>query len=73
MPLTIDDVEQVQLYFSGVIGRSEHHAQTVGGIALALLGAILWRKIAMRPLKFGVMMGRWVMLHGLESAVSATR
>ena len=44
MPLTIEGVEQVQLYLSGVMGRSEHHAQTVGGIALTLLGAILWKK-----------------------------
>jgi hypothetical protein len=44
MPISIHDVEQVQLYFAGVMGRSDHHAKTVGGVALTLLGAVLWKK-----------------------------
>jgi hypothetical protein len=44
MPISVDDVATLETYLQGVINRSEHHAETVGAIALALLGAVLWRK-----------------------------
>ena len=43
MPLKITDFEQLRVYADGVMGRSDHHAHNVGGIALSLLGAVLWR------------------------------
>ena len=43
MPLQITDFTDLARYADGVMGRSDHHAQTVGGIALTLLGAVLWR------------------------------
>jgi hypothetical protein len=51
MPISIHDVEHVQLYFAGVMGRSAHHAETVGAVALTLLGAVLWRKDKDAPLE----------------------
>jgi hypothetical protein len=44
MPLQVADLETLERYFDGVMDRSDHHAQAVGAIALALLGAVLWKK-----------------------------
>src|SRR5580692_5178676 len=44
MPISVDDVTTLERYLQGVMGRSDHHAETVGAVALALLGAVLWRK-----------------------------
>jgi len=44
MPISVDDVATLETYLQGVMNRSKHHAETVGAIALALLGAVLWRK-----------------------------
>ena len=44
MPLSVNDVATLETYLDGVMNRSEHHAETVGAIALTLLGAVLWRK-----------------------------
>jgi hypothetical protein len=44
MPISVDDVTTLERYLHGVMGRSQHHAKTVGAIALALFGAVLWRK-----------------------------
>ena len=44
MALQVADLNTLETYLDGVMNRSEHHAITVGGIALALLGAVLWKK-----------------------------
>ena len=44
MPVRIDDVEPLKRYLNGVMARAEHHAQNVSGVALALVGAIIWEK-----------------------------
>lgn len=44
MPLTVADVATLQQYIQGVMGRADHHASTVNEIALALAGAIVWKK-----------------------------
>lgn len=44
MPLAVSDVDTLKRYVEGVMGRSAHHAGKVGGAALALAGAIVWRK-----------------------------
>jgi hypothetical protein len=44
MPLTVADLKTLEEYLDGVMNRSDHHAKTVGGIALALVGAVLWKK-----------------------------
>ncbi len=43
MAVLADDIGTLQEYAQGVMARSEHHANTVGSIALALMGAIIWR------------------------------
>jgi hypothetical protein len=44
MPLAVTDVEILKDYITGVMTRAEHHANQVEQIALALVGAIVWRK-----------------------------
>lgn len=44
MPIQVADLTTLETYLDGVMNRSEHHARTVGAIALALLGAVLWKK-----------------------------
>ena len=44
MPREIDDIDVLQQYIRGVVERAEHHAPGVDEIALALAGAIVWRK-----------------------------
>lgn len=43
MAITAKDVEELHTYAMGVMGRADHHAGKVKGIALALLGGIIWR------------------------------
>lgn len=43
MPIQADDVETLHRYAEGVMNRVAHHAGNVGAIALALLGAVIWR------------------------------
>lgn len=43
MAITARDIEELHTYVSGVMGRADHHAGKVKGIALALLGGIIWR------------------------------
>jgi len=44
MPLSVTDVQILKTYVDGVMRRADHHASEVEQIALALTGAILWRK-----------------------------
>jgi len=44
MTITIQDVDTLQKYIEGVMERADHHAVQVAGVALALSGAIIWRK-----------------------------
>lgn len=43
MPITANDVEVLHQYAEGAMNRADHHAGQVKGIALALLGGIIWR------------------------------
>lgn len=43
MALQIESIGQLQQYLNGVLDRANHHAENVREIALALLGAIIWR------------------------------
>lgn len=47
MAISIDSIETLQTYLSGVMGRAGHHAGQVEGVALALLGAVVWRSLAL--------------------------
>ena len=44
MAVTVTDVDTLQEYIKGVMGRADHHAGNVNEIVLALAGAIVWRK-----------------------------
>ena len=43
MTITATDVNVLHQYAEGVMNRADHHAGQVKGIALALLGGIIWR------------------------------
>ena len=44
MALSVNDVDTLQGYIKGVLARADHHAGKVNEIALALVGAIVWKK-----------------------------
>ncbi|KAA9327242.1 hypothetical protein F0P96_18590 [Hymenobacter busanensis] len=44
MALTVTEVEELRNYLIGVMERADHHAGNVHEIALALMGAMIWRK-----------------------------
>lgn len=74
MALTVADLETLETYLSGVLNRSQHHAETVGAIALALIGAVLWRKDA-EPIEVRTHDGSpanilWVQISGRRYALA---
>ncbi len=44
MAKQVIDIEILQQYLEGVMGRSGHHADEVREIVLALVGAVIWKK-----------------------------
>jgi hypothetical protein len=44
MPQTIASVDVLQQYIQGVMARAKHHANNVDEVALAIAGAVVWRK-----------------------------
>lgn len=44
MPRTVTDIDVLQEYLNGVMERAAHHAGKVEQIALAVAGAVVWRK-----------------------------
>lgn len=43
MAISIDSIGKLQDYLNGVLGRAGHHAGNVEGVALTLLGAVVWK------------------------------
>jgi hypothetical protein len=43
MPTTIQNIDILKNYISGVVDRADHHANNVNEIALAIAGGIVWR------------------------------
>jgi|ERR1051326_98600 hypothetical protein len=43
MPINANDVDILHKYVEGVMNRADHHGFDVKGIALMLLGGIIWR------------------------------
>ncbi|MCV3769101.1 hypothetical protein [Rhizobium sp. TRM95796] len=68
MAITANDVEALQTYAEGVMGRADHHAGNVKGVALALLGAFIWRgdpdKIRIRSRQGAPANMLWVNIRG---------
>jgi hypothetical protein len=44
MPIQVTDVDLLRDYLQGVVGRADHHAPNVNEVALAIAGAVIWRK-----------------------------
>lgn len=75
MPLTVTEIEELRTYINGVMNRADHHAGNVQEIALALAGAILWRKDDEEPIRVMAQGGEtknvlWVRIGGQRYAFS---
>ena len=75
MALTVTEIEDLRAYLKGVMERADHHAGAVKEIALALTGAILWRKEDDEPIKVMTHNGEtknvlWVRIGGSRYAFS---
>ena len=75
MALTVTEIEELRAYLNGVMNRADHHADDVNEIALALAGAILWRKDDAEPIKVMVREGEttnviWVRIGAKRYALS---
>jgi len=75
MPLTVADLDTLEQYLAGVMNRSVHHAETVGAIVLALLGAVLWKKDVDTPIEVRTYDGApanvlWVQIAGQRYALA---
>lgn len=46
MPRAITEIQVLRDYIGGVMDRADHHGDNVSEVALALAGAIIWRKDA---------------------------
>jgi hypothetical protein len=44
MPKQVTDVDLLRDYLQGVVGRADHHAQNINEVAMAIAGAVIWRK-----------------------------
>ncbi len=68
MPITANDVDTLHRYANGVMNRADHHAFRVKGVALALLGGIIWRgdpgSIEIKQYDGGLANVLWVELSG---------
>ena len=75
MALTVTEIEELRSYLQGVMARADHHAGKVKHVALALAGAILWRKNDDEPIKVMVREGQttnvlWVRIGSTRYALS---
>lgn len=43
MAISVNSIQILQDYLRGVLDRAGHHALNVEGVALALLGAMIWK------------------------------
>ena len=72
MPITAQDIEVLHRYASGVMDRADHHAGQVKGIALAILGSIIWRgepgTIEIKQYGGGLANVLWVVINGRRYA-----
>jgi Integron cassette protein VCH_CASS1 chain len=72
MAITANDVDVLHRYAEGVMDRADHHAGKVKGIALALLGGIIWRgepgSIEIKQYAGGLANVLWVTIGGKRYA-----
>lgn len=69
MATTVTEIEVLRQYIGGVMARADHHANGVDEVALALIGAILWRKDGDQEIKVLVNV-LWVYIGGARYAFS---
>ena len=48
VPIAINDGDALKQYIEAIMARAEHHGPNVSAIALALAGAVIWRKVRSR-------------------------
>jgi len=75
MALTVTEIEELRSYLQAVMARADHHAGDVKHVALALAGAILWKKTDAEPIKVMVREGQttnvlWVRIRDTRYAFS---
>ena len=75
MRVPVTDITELQSYMRGVMDRADHHASDVNDIALALVGAIVWKKDGGEPIKVMSQDGEtknvlWVQIGGHRYAFS---
>ena len=75
MARTVCEVDVLRCYIAGVVENAEHHADNVDEIALALIGAIVWRKDEGTEIRVMTREGRmtnvlWVHIGGTRYAFS---
>jgi hypothetical protein len=75
MPLQVTEIEILREYLNGVMGRADHHAKEVEAIALALAGAIVWKKDVGKDIEVMTQDGDtknvlWVLIQGQRYAFS---
>lgn len=72
MAITASDVDILHRYAEGVMNRADHHAFKVKGIALMLLGGIIWRgepgSIEIKQYGGGLANVLWVTINGRRYA-----
>jgi hypothetical protein len=77
MPKQVTDVELLKEYINGVMGRADHHAEFLNEIALAIIGAIVWKKdeepIEVRTRKGEMKNVLWVKINKVRYAFSYNR
>lgn len=75
MPAQVSDVDTLKAYIEGVMNRADHHAHQVRAVALALAGAIVWRKDDDAPIEVMASGGAlknvlWAKINGKRYAFS---
>jgi hypothetical protein len=75
MPRTVSDISILRRYIGGVVENAEHHADNVDEVALALIGAVVWRKDEDSDIEVMTREGRmtnvlWVRIGGNRYAFS---
>lgn len=75
MAREITTINELQAYFAGVMKRADHHAGNVNDVAMAIAGAVIWRKDPAHDIEIMERQGNagnamWVYINGNRYAIS---
>ena len=75
MSVVVTEISELQNYLNGLVTRADHHAKEVNEIALALVGAVIWRKDPDPPIRLMSHHGEaknafWAQIRGTRYAFS---